>query len=121
MPGNHRCLDSKYKIINLGQFRDFGTVPEARDSPGTLGMLQRPRVSWKLGQSLDVGTVQKTQSPNTMGVISQTKKPKSLGQSRAFGTVPETRDSPNFKVLTLDVGPSNHSSTQKMLGNFSST
>ena len=57
----------------LGQSQDFGTFPEARESP------------W---------TVPKTQSLNTMGVISQSQRPKSLGQSQDFGTVPDARDSP---------------------------
>ena len=105
---------------SLVQSQNFGTVPEAQDSPGMLGLSQRPRVPtpwcyfsiseiqlpgtapgfWdcprSLGQSWDVWTVPKIQSPNTMGVILQSQKPKIMGQSWDFGTVPEARDSPGM-------------------------
>ena len=118
------CLDTRTKSWNLEQSRDFGNVPEARYSPGTLGLSQRPRVPtpWSIflnlsskawdspghlglsyrspGQSRDIGTVPKTQSPNTMEYISQFQRPKSLGQSLAFGTVAEAWDSPGTLGLS---------------------
>ena len=113
---------------SLVQSQNFGTVPEAQDSPGMLGLSQRPRVPtpwcyfsiseiqlpgtapgfWdcprSLGQSWDVWTVPKIQSPNTMGVILQSQKPKIMGQSQKPGTV--LGNVPILWFLTLAVGPS---------------
>ena len=122
-PNTMEFIYQSQRPKSLGQFQAFGTVPEARDRLGTLGLSQRPRVPtpWSLflkipkslGQSQavgtfpearDVGTVPKTQSPNTMEFISQSQTvpvpglwdcPRSLWQSRDVGTVPKTQ-SPNI-------------------------
>ena len=91
-PNTMEFIYQSQRPKSLGQFQAFGTVPEARDRLGTLGLSQRPRVPtpWSLflkipkslGQSQavgtfpearDVGTVPKTQSPNTMEFISQSQ------------------------------------------------
>ena len=105
---------------SLVQSQNFGTVPEAQDSPGMLGLSQRPRVPtpWCYFSMTVLGRLDCPKDPESQHhggyfAISETQNhgsvlglwdcPRSPGQSWDVGTVPEARDSPrkcsNFMVF----------------------
>ena len=86
---------------SLVQSQNFGTVPEAQDSPGMLGLSQRPRVPtpWCYFSMTVLGRLDCPKDPESQhhgGYFA-------ISETQNHGSVPEARDSPrkcsNFMVF----------------------
>ena len=99
---HHGVYFSISETQKTGTVLGLGTVAEAWDGPGMLGLSQRPRVPtpWSIFLNL---RDPKTWDSNRTLELSQ--KPRILTPWSIFlnikdpGTVPEAQDSPNFKVF----------------------